>query len=81
MNVARAAARGALDTKTARVIAEALRSAEVSFAAGAREGGAGDGAGAPAGYREASVAEMEFLLKHGRLPDGVQALDAPFWVR
>jgi hypothetical protein len=81
LNVARAAARGALDTRTARVVTEALRSAEISFAAGAREGGAGSGEAAPPGFREATVEEMEFLVKHGRLPDRLQAFDAPFWVR
>jgi hypothetical protein len=81
LNVARAAARGALDTKTARVVTEALRSAEVSFAAGAREGGTGSGQDAPPGFREATPAEMEHLVKFGRLPNGVQALDQPFFVR
>jgi hypothetical protein len=81
MRAARAVAAGELDTKRARIITEALRASELAFAAGGREDAA-TGKKAPPGAREATIVEMEHLVRTGQLPDGLfSAVDEPFWVR
>jgi len=77
VRLARAIAKGEVDPKTGRLVADALRAA--SAASDGMELAEADGA--PLGARPATDAELDFVIKHGHLPDGVdEAGTQTFWV-
>ena len=77
LRLAQAIARGAVDPRRGRLLTESLRAAAAAFIDSPDI--AADGA--PLGARAPNDDELQYLIEHGELPDGVQRFGAAqMWV-
>ena len=79
LRLAHAIARGEVDVRRGRLVADALRAASAAASDGTELAETNDGA--PLGAREATDAELAYVIEHGQLPEGVEAAGLQtFWV-